>query len=118
MASASSGAKEAAEKLRKADSSPAEARFGMTGIKGLMAPFGSAQGRLEVVPFPKYAVARVLQQPVKPSLYGLSAAPLKPCPSRKPFYETSTKQWLKLHTPLGRFVRTDRLRLGQKLLPA
>ena len=29
-----------------------------------------------------------------------------------------TKQWLKLHTPLGRFVRTDRLRLGQKLLRA
>jgi hypothetical protein len=29
-----------------------------------------------------------------------------------------TKQWLKLHTPLGRFVRTDRLRQGQKLLPA
>ena len=27
-----------------------------------------------------------------------------------------TKQWLKLHTPLGRFVRTDRLRMGQKSL--
>jgi len=38
-----------------------------------MAPFGLAQGRLEIVPFPKYAVAGVFPQPVKP------------CPSRKPF---------------------------------
>ncbi len=29
----------------------------------------------------------------------------------------STKHWLKLHTPLGRFAGTDRLRLGQKSLP-
>jgi hypothetical protein len=29
-----------------------------------------------------------------------------------------TKQWLKLHTPLRRFVRTGRLRLGQKVLSA
>jgi len=53
-------AKEAAEKLRKADSSPAEADSNDKN-KGL-------NGTTEVVPLPKYAVAGVFQQPVKPSL--------------------------------------------------
>ena len=60
-----STAKEAAEKLRKADSSPAESRFGMTTIKGLMAPFDFAQGRLlKSCPSQEYAVTGVFQQPV------------------------------------------------------
>jgi hypothetical protein len=40
-------AEEAAGKVRKADSSAAEAAFGMTKIRNLYgAPFGFAQGRL------------------------------------------------------------------------
>ena len=38
----------------------------MTKVKDLLAPFGFAQGRLGLVPFPKLARNRVFPQPVKP----------------------------------------------------
>ena len=37
----------------------------MTKVKDLLAPFGFAQGRLELVPFPKLARNRVFPRPVK-----------------------------------------------------
>jgi len=49
--------------------------------------------------------------PVRTSFEWSTMKVLYPC-----FFDS--KQWLKSHTPLGRFVRTDRLRLGARLRPS
>jgi len=99
----------------------------MTRIKGLMAPFGfpfdftqgfGKTGQARSRALPKICSGESFSAACKAQSLWAPGGTAEAVPFPKAIYETSTKQWLKLHTPLGRFVRTDRLRLGQKLLPA